>query len=179
MIENKKFEEKNTFELLQKLSNEIFQKFWIDIQKAQFLIKTESINSLENLKKELKAENKFLENDKIEELFLKLKEFKNILESASKNEIPKLKYEVEEQIDIDNFQNSLEWKNILPRKLVKIARNPEKPHEHLLWASLGLANSVVAVWSAIINTWIWILKSPYDLYLLASWKWELENAKKI
>ena len=46
MIENKKFEEKNTFELLQKLSNEIFQKFWIDIQKAQFLIKTESINSL-------------------------------------------------------------------------------------------------------------------------------------
>ena len=80
MIENKKFEEKNTFELLQKLSNEIFQKFWIDIQKAQFLIKTESINSLENLKKELKAENKFLENDKIEELFLKLKEFKNILD---------------------------------------------------------------------------------------------------
>ena len=143
MIENKKFEEKNTFELLQKLSNEIFQKFWIDIQKAQFLIKTESINSLENLKKELKAENKFLEND------------------------------------IDNFQNSLEWKNILPRKLVKIARNPEKPHEHLLWASLGLANSVVAVWSVIINTWIWILKSPYDLYLIASWKWEIENAKKI
>ena len=139
-------------------------------------IRENSVYSLENLKAELQKENKILELQKIQELFSDLQKARNIFGKESKKEIINLKQELE--IDTNNyFSNVLESK--LPRKLIKKAKNPEKPHEYLLSVSLWTANSLIAIWSWIINVWVWILKSPYDLYLLASWKWELENAKKI
>ena len=155
---------------LEELSLEISKKFWLESKKISLLIKEireNSVYSLENLKAELQ---------KIQELFSDLQKARNIFGKESKKEIINLKQELE--IDTNNyFSNILESK--LPRKLIKKAKNPEKPHEYLLSVSLWTANSLIAIWSWIINVWVWILKSPYDLYLLASWKWELENAKKI
>ena len=164
---------------LEELSLEISKKFWLESKKISLLIKEireNSVYSLENLKAELQKENKTLELQKIQELFSDLQKARNIFGKESKKEIINLKQDL--KIDTNNyFSNILESK--LPRKLIKKAKNPEKPHEHLLWASLWIANSLITIWSWIINVWVWILKSPYDLYLLASWKWELENAKKI
>lgn len=173
-LENSK---KNTETLLWELSKEISNNFWIEIEKAVYLIKKESIISLDSLRQELIKQKDKLENKKIEELYLRLKEIKNILEIYSKTEIVKLKNEVEEKIDIDNFKNSLEWK--LSRKMINIAKKPRLFHEHLLWASLWVANSLVAIWESTIKILIWFIKSPYDLYLILSGKAEIENIKKI
>lgn len=163
--------------LLKNLKNEISKNFWIKNDLLENLILNKSINSLEKLKLELQNKNNFLEKEKIKELFLKINEAKILFEEISKNQRENLKNEIEEEININNFSNNLE--KFLPRKLVKTAKNPEKPHEHLIWASLWIANSAIAIWEGILKVWIWIIKSPYDLYLLAFWKAEIENIKKI
>lgn len=176
-----KFEIKNNPEkILQSLADDISWKYWIEKEKAISLIRQESIKTIEDLKQELKKEN--LDRTELDKLFLEIQKIKNILNRFSEVEISKLKSQIEiaslkEKIDIDTFQNSLEWK--LPRKLLKIAKNPEKPHEHLVWVSLWIANSTIAIWESIVKIWIWIIKSPYDLYLLISWKAEIESLKKI
>lgn len=163
--------------LLSKLKIEISKNFWLKENEIENLIIDNSINSLEKLKLELQNQNKSYWNNEVKEIFEKLNEIKNLLEKISKKEISDLKKEVEEKIDINNFENSLE--KYLPRKLLKVAKNPEKPHEHLIWASLWIANSTFATFETIAKIWIWIVKTPYDLYLLLSWKAELENIKKV
>lgn len=163
--------------LLSKLKNEIEKNFWINENDIQYIIRNESLTSLEKLKLDLQNKNKNFWKEEIEKLYEKLNQVKSLIEDESKNKILDLKKEVEEKINIDNFQNKIE--KYLPRKLIKIAKNPEKPHEHLVWASLWIANSTIAIWESILKIWTWIIKSPYDLYLLASWKAELENVKRI
>lgn len=162
-------------ELIENLSKEISLKFWIEKQKAIYLIQKDSITSLDSLKNEL--DKKDFETKRIEELFSTLEKTKKILEIQYQIERNKLKNEVEEKIDIDNFKNNLEWK--LPRNLLKKAKSPEKLHEHILWASLWATNSIIASLDFLINLWYWIIKTPYDLYLILSWKAEIESIKKI
>jgi len=57
--------------MLDNLANEISRKFKIEKTKAISLIKNETLEGLDNLKKELKVEN--LNNKQLEELFLILK----------------------------------------------------------------------------------------------------------
>jgi len=57
--------------MLDNLANEISRKFRIEKTKALSLIKNETLEGLDNLKKELKVEN--LNNKQLEELFLILK----------------------------------------------------------------------------------------------------------
>lgn len=151
--------EKNTWELLKNLSEEISKKYWIEKQKAINLIKSKSIKSIEDLKKEFESQNK-KEKILFEELFLELNNAKE------KRQI---------------LQNEINWnleKN-LPENLLEKAKNPKNLHEHILWASLWIANSAIIFWKTLTNIWLWILKSPYDLYLVLKWKWEFENFKKI
>lgn len=163
--------------LLQKLKQEIEENFWIEEKDLKELIKSKTSESIELLKVEMLNKNKNFWKEKINELFEKINEIKQILKENSQNEIEKLKKQVEESINVNNFTNDLE--KYLPRKLLKVAKNPEKPHEHLIWASLWIANSTFAAFETIAKIWVWIIKTPYDLYLLASWKWELKNIKKV
>lgn len=161
--------------LIKNLEKEISNNFWLEKKEIEFFIKNESLNSREQLKIEFQNKNKNFWNTKIEELFDKLGEIKK-LQEFTKNETFELKNEVEKQLE-DNFHNPLE--KYLSRKMINIARRPEKPHEHILWATLWIANSLISISESIFKLGLWIIKSPYDLYLILSWKWELENIKKI
>ena len=66
---------------LEELSLEISKKFWLESKKISFLIKEireNSVYSLENLKVELQKENKTLELQKIQELFLEKNQKKRL-----------------------------------------------------------------------------------------------------
>lgn len=161
--------------MLDNLANEISRKFKIEKIKAISLIKNETLEDINNLKKELKVEN--LNNKQLEELFLILKWAQEIIENVSKLEIKILKENIEKNVSIDDFVNIIEKK--LPPKLLQKAKNPKNIHEHILWFSLGTSNSIISIIDTLYQIWAWIIKTPYHLYLVISWKWELKSWKNI
>jgi hypothetical protein len=103
---------------------------------------------------------------------LTLKWAQEVIENYSKLEIKILRENIEQNINIEDFENHLE--KILPKKLVRKAKNPKKIHEHILWFTLWTANSIIAIVDALYQIGAGIIKAPYHLYLVISGKWEVE-----
>lgn len=164
--------------LLSNLKKEVSINFWINTEQIAKIIKNESLISLEKLKIELQNQNKILSKEEINILYNKLNKIKILIEETSKNEINNLKEEISKNNEIKNYKPT-ENNFLFSRKMINKVKNPEKPHEHLLWLSLGITNSAFTIGQTIFKIWFGILKSPYDLYLILSWKWELENLKNI
>jgi len=162
--------------LLDKLAINIANKFWMEKQKAIELLKTDTSNWLNILKKdienqediELKELFKKLWDKKLEQLFFMLKWAQEIIEKSSKIEIKILKADIEKNSNIENFKNNIE--DYLPPKLISIAKNPQKIHEHILGFALGTTNSIFKTVEIIYEIWKGIIKTPIDLYLILSWK---------
>jgi hypothetical protein len=166
--------------LLNELANDIANKFWIDKTKAEKLIKSETLASLDSLKVELNKEiddEKQLNNKELEKLFFTLKWALDVIENSSKIEIKILKEDVEKTVNIEEFKNHIE--DYLPAKLINKAKNPSNPHEHVLWLALWTANSIIATADILYKIWKWILLTPYHIYLIISWKWENNSFKNI
>lgn len=142
-------------------------------------LKYNILDSLENLKYEVDSKNKA--NFEKEKIFLNSK-FDSIKEIIKTNSIIE-KNQLFTEIAINSLKDEINFNNILekylPRNLIKIARNPNLPHEHIIWISLWAANSIISIWESIFKIWLWIVKMPYDLYLLISWKGEIESIKKV
>ncbi len=167
-------------QLLNELALDIANKFWIDKEKTEKLIKSETLVSLDSLKNELKQEenNKdYLNNNELEKLFFTLKWALDIIENSSKIEIKTLKEDVEKTINIEEFKNNIE--DYLPATLIKKAKNPTNPHEHVLWIALWSANSIIATIDILYKIWKGIVQTPYHLYLIVTWKAKTDSFKNI
>lgn len=170
--------------LLDKLAIDIANKFWMEKQKAIELLKTDTSNWLSILKKdidnqediELKELFKKLWDKKLEQLFFMLKWAQEIIEKSSKIEIKILKADIE-KINIKEFKNHIE--DYLPSKLISIAKNPQKIHEHILGFALGTTNSIFKTVEIIYEIWKGIIKTPIDLYLILSWKAKCDSFDNI
>lgn len=167
--------------LLDELANDIAKKFWIKKEKAISFIKSDSLKWLDNLKKEISESkdsslNK-LKNKEIEKLFLTLKWAHEIIENSAKIEIKILKNNVEKTINIDDFKNHIE--DYLPKKLIEKAKNPKNLHQQILGFALWSANSIFATADILYQIWAGILKTPYHLYMIVTWKWEIKSMKDI
>lgn len=164
--------------LLSELAEDIARKFWIDKNQAETLIKKDTLNSLKSLTEELTSKennDKKLNEKELEKLFFTLRWALEVIENSSKIEIKTLKDDVEKSIDIENFKNKIE--DYLPAELIKKAKNPQNLHEHILWFSLWSANSIIATVDALYQIGVWIIKAPYDLYLVITWKAEFKKIK--
>lgn len=180
---NKNFEKINAWilkdkekkELEEKLASEISKKYNIEKKEALKLIKSSTLESLDALKDEISKEkennlDKLWEKE-LQELFLTLKWAQEVIENLSKLELVILKEKIE-QSAYTPTENILE--NYLPPKLLQKAQNPEKLHEHILGFALWSANSIIAIVDALYQIWAWIIKAPYDIYLVVSWKAEID-----
>ncbi len=166
--------------LLNELVNDIANKFWIDKKSAESLIKSETLVSLDSLKNELNQEkNKEndLTNKDLEKLFFTLKWALDVIENSSKIEIKVLKENIEKTIKIEEFKNHLE--DYLPSELIKKAKDPSNPHEHILWLALWTSNSIIATADILYKIWKGILQTPYHLYLIIIWKAKTDSFKNI
>jgi energy-converting hydrogenase A subunit M len=166
--------------LLDKLANDIAHEFWIDKEKTEKLIKSETLVSLDSLKNELKQEknNKDnLNNKELEKLFFTLRWALDVIEKSSKIEIKILKEDVEKSINIEEFKNHIEY--YLPAKLIDKAKNPNNPHEHILWLALGTTNSIIATIDILYKIWKWIIQTPYHIYIIIIWKAKTNSFKNI
>lgn len=166
--------------LLKELANDISSKFWIDKNKTESLIKSETIKDLDSLKTELQKNNetdKKLNNKEVEKLFFSLKWAQEIIENSSKIEIKTLKEDIEKSIAIEDFKNHIE--DYLPAKLLSKAKDPKNLHEHILWFALWTTNSIIATADILYQIWAWIIKAPYHIYMIISWKAKTESFKNI
>ena len=171
----------NQRELLNKLSEDISKNYWLEKQSAEKLIKIDTSKWIENLKKELiESGNNSFENLKTKEqekLFLILKWAQESIEQNAHFEIMTLKDDIEKNFKIEDIENNIE--SFLPDKLIRVAKNPNMPHEHILGFALWTSNSLVAWLEWLYNIWKWIIQTPYHIYLIVKWKWELKNLKNI
>jgi len=169
----------DTKKLLDELLDDISREYWIDKSSAEKLIQSKSINNLNSLRQELEStlENNKLSNSKLEKLFFTIAWAKEVIEKASRNELNIIKEEIENLTNIEDFKNSLE--DYLPANIIKAAKNPQSLHHHILWASLWISNSLIKTADILYSIWKWILKTPYDLYLIISWKGEYNWFKNI
>lgn len=177
-----KYKEKEKIDkkaLLKKLALDIANKYDIKETEAERLIKSETLNNIWNLKSEIQENEKLklLAKKELEKLFFTLKWALDLVENMSKLKIKVLKDELEKSSNINNFVNKLE--EYLPEELTNKAKNPKKVHEHILWITLGSANTIISTTEVLFKIWTWLLKTPYDLYLIINWKWKISNFKKI
>jgi len=167
--------------LLEELAIDIAKEFWLEKEKAQELIKKETLEWIKYLKNELNNEtseekNK-LSDKEVEKLFFTLKWALDIIENYSKLEIKTLKEDVEKSINIEDFKNPINM--YLPPRLVNKAQYPSNPHEHILGFALWSANSIFTTVDILYKIWKWILQTPYHLYMIMSWKSETDSFKNI
>ena len=166
--------------LLEELAIDIAKKFWIEKNEAKKLIKSETLFSLDSLKTKLNQEINWennLDNKEIEKLFFTLKWALEVIENSSKIEIKILKEDIEKSINIEDFKNHIE--DYLPAKLIAKAKNPQTPHEHILWFALGTTNSIIATADILYSIWKWILLTPYHIYMIITWKATSNSFKEI
>ena len=171
----------NQKKLLDELAIDIANKFWMDKQKAIDLLKTDISEWLQELKNEIQRWDneklKNLPNKELEKLFFILKGALDVIEKISKNEIQILREDIEKNIDIENFKNNIEY--YLPPNLLKKAKDPKNIHEHILWFALWTANSIFKTAEILLKIWKWILKTPYHLYMIITWKGESDSFKNV
>ncbi len=154
-------------QLLKELALDIANKFWIEKQKAESLIKKETLVWIDSLKDELKEE-KNLANKDVEKLFFTLKWALEVIEQSSKIEIKTLKDDIEKHLNIEEFERNIE--SYLPNTLIQKAKNPENIHEHILGFALWTTNSIYSTVEALYKIWKWIIATPLHLYLIVTGK---------
>lgn len=185
-IENKnqsieKNNEANQRDLLNKLSEEISKNYWLEKQNSEELVKLDTSRWIENLKKELLESGKEyfdrLKTREQEKLFLILKWAQEVTEKNVQLEIMTLKSDIEQNINIEDIKNNIE--SYLPDRLISTAKNPKMLHEHILGFALWTSNSLIAWLEWLYNIWKWIIQTPYHIYLIVKWEWEIKNIKNI
>ncbi len=161
-IENKKdlriqIDTKN---LLNKLAQKISKEFWIDITKVKDLINSKTWTSLDWLK---------IDVNKKKDLLNVIWWAKDVIEKASKEKIELLKWKIEKEKY--NPENNIYLTNkFIPKKLMDKAINPQNLWDNLIWASIWLINSTEEIIKVLYNIWAWIIKAPYHIYLIVTWK---------
>lgn len=163
--------------LLRELAQDIATEYHIQTASAEKLIQSNALKDREALQKELanNTETASLSTKQQEELFYTIQWAKEIIAEQTSIKIETLK----DKINIDKFTNDAE--SYFPTKLLKKAKNPQKPHEHVLWIALGSANSIIKTAQFCYEVWKWFVQTPYHIYLLVTKQAQMDtnSIKKI
>lgn len=173
-----------TSSLLEKLSNEISNNFWV--KKNPWIYK-ESIkklinlqekindkNDISNIEEELKKLSSHLSEDKKEEFKLAIKWAKEILKN-SRDLIDDIKKDI-------NIFSPKDWDfttKIFGQKLLNRWKSPKNIWDELIGWWIWLFNSAETVAKISVKLLIWIWKTIPDIYKIVSGKWEYDWFKEV
>jgi len=120
-------------------------------------------NTLSNQEKE--TIEKLTEEEK-EKLFNVLKWYKKLVWNDSKNNLESLKDSIQKEISI----NEWDFEKILPKNILTKLENPKSVWDEILWIAFWTANSIYTTTKFLYELWTWLIKTPYHIYLIVSWK---------
>jgi hypothetical protein len=168
---------------IEELSKNISNDFWIEQEKAEELVKSESIKSREDLQKELvNLEINDFDNNKIDKLLYSLLDAKNIIEKDNLISQERVKresfaWEIELQNLVkNNLQNNEKEKiyyvsnKLFSTDFINKWQNPNSFGDQLKWGLLWSINTLESVSKlAFVDLPLGILKTPNDLIALSKW----------
>lgn len=162
--------------LINKLAKEIAGEFGITISEAKNLISWEAWSSLDSLKQSIGKVPQTLD---IQWLSDAIRKAKSSIETLSKKHRESLRHTLDEDALTPEKHEYKLSKKILPSSFRNRAINPQSISDQLAWIWVWIIDS----WEAIVifsyELWKWIILSPYHLYLLLSWKWNISKNLKI
>ncbi len=159
----------DTKNLLEELAQKISQEFWVDKTKIKELISSKTLSNLEDLK--------FNINDK-ENLLNVISWARDVISKASRKEIDLLKWKIDKK-EYNPEKDIYISDKFIPKNLMRRARNPKNLWDNLIWASIWLINSSEEIIKVLYNIWAWIIKAPYHIYLIITWKRKYDKFKEI
>lgn len=178
-IEKKEFPRAklNTKELLNDLAQKISKEYGVDISEVKKLINSKTETKLETLKWLVSTSKDVIDIDALQNV---IRGAKDVIEKASKDEIQILKSSVE-QNDVQEKQQEdfFITSRIISKELYKKAQSPQWITDNIIGAGIGLVNSLESTIQLLYNIGAGAIKTPYHIYLIASWKGEYKNMKRV
>ena len=165
----------DTKNLLSKLAKEIAQKYWLDIKQVEKLIRSKTSSKLDSLKSMVSSSGETID----------LAEFRNVIawakdviEKASKDEIELLKWTIE-KTKLSPEKDIYLSNKFISSSIMERAQNPQNLWDNIIGAGIWILNSTEEIITTLYNIWAGIVKTPYHIYLIVSWKAEYEWFKNI
>ena len=165
----------DTKSLLNKLAKEIAQKYGLDINQVKEFIKGKTSSKLDNLKSIVWDSGEAIN---IAEFKNVIAGAKDVIEKASKDEIELLKGTIE-KTKLNPEKDIYLSNKLLPTGLMDRAQNPQNLWDNIIGASIGILNSTEEIITTLYNIWAGIVKTPYHIYLIVSWKADYDGFKNI
>jgi hypothetical protein len=169
-----------------KMINSLAGKLWISSESAKKLSNLKTLTDISVLKKELTKINvdktKFDENSELKQILEEIRNIQKLREeqkSKSRIEIASLK-EWLEQISEYKINSSYTVSDkLFSSELLNKIENPEHLWHNLAWAAIWSIDTVYKAWIYTKDLAIWIIKTPVDLYKLATWKATTDSFKNV
>ena len=165
----------DTKNLLNKLAEEIAKKYGLDINQVKKLIQSKTGSKLDSLKSMVWNSWETID---IAEFKNVIAGAKDVIEKASKDEIELLKGTIEKTTLTPKTDIYLSNK-FIPTNLMDRAQNPQSLWDNIIWAGIGLLNSTEEIITTLYNIGAGIIKTPYHIYMIVSWKADYDWFKKI
>ncbi len=159
----------DTKNLLEELAQKIAKEFWVDVSEVKNLIWSKTLSSLEDLK--------FSVKDK-ENLLSVISGARDVIEKASRDEIDLLRWNID-KVAYDPEKNIYLSNKLISKRFMDRALNPKGLRDNLIWASVWLVNSAEQVVRVLYYIWTWVLKVPYHIYLIVTWRGKYEGFEKV
>lgn len=166
-------------DLLSSLSRELSQKYGIEASSVERMLTNKTKLSLQEFRNEMLSNgNSSLSENQTEELYHSIEGYKKLVIEHTKFDIETLKSRVSNDLSQTESIGNTVLKNIFPTMMQRV-QNPKTLSDEFTWAILWALDSGITFWYICYKIGLWIIKSPYDLYLITSWKWTYKNWKRI
>ena len=165
----------DTKNLLNKLASEIAKKYGLDINQVKKLIQSKTGSKLDNLKSMVGSSGETID---ITEFKNVISWAKNVIEKASKDEIELLKWTIE-KTKLSPEKDIYLSNKFISSEIIDRAKNPQNIWDNIIGAGIGILNSTEEIITTLYNIGAWIIKTPYHIYLIVSWKAEYDRFKNI
>ncbi len=167
-------------EMLQSLSNEISKKFWISKEEAKKMLEKKTWLSLGDFRQELEKETSTsqLSPEQSEELFYIIDWYKKLIIEKSKLGIETLKWIISRESLPSETSGALLLKRLFPEMMTHI-HNPQNISDQMSGWIIGLVESGLTLLNICYQIGKGIIKAPYDLYLIATWRWTYDTWKRM
>ena len=165
----------DTKKLLNSLANEIAKKYGLDINQVKKLIQSKTWSKLEGLKSMV---SDTWESIDMPELSNVIAWAKDVIEKASKQEIELLKWTVE-KTSLNPKKDIYLSNKVFSPSLMDRVNNPQNIWDNILGAGIWLINTTEEIIATLYNIWAGIIKTPYHIYMIVSWKADYDWFKNI
>ena len=165
----------DTKNLLEKLAKEIAKKYGLDVNQVKELIRGKTSSKLDSLKSMVGSSGETID---IAEFKNVIAGAKDVIEKASKDEIELLKGTIE-KTKLSPGKDIYLSNRIIPDSFIKRAQDPKNLWDNIIGAGIWILNSTEEIITTLYNIGAGIIKTPYHIYLVVSWKAEYDRFKNI